>query len=86
MRIVMIGKDSAQLCQINLIQYGVAAFREAPPKLSPGSNGHCPNGAGVSTLARMVWGPYLEKFKWAICLIMGGPGWFGALITINAVF
>ena len=23
-------------------------------------------------LARMVWGTYLEKFKWAICLIVGG--------------
>ena len=39
----------------------VLALREAPPKLSPGSKGHCPNGEGVSTLARMVWGTYLEK-------------------------
>ena len=35
----------------------------------------------------MVWGTYLEKFKWAICLIEGGskclPGWFGALIYID---
>ena len=23
--------------------------------------GHCPFGGGVSTLARMVWGTYLEK-------------------------
>ena len=39
--------------------------------------------------ARMVWGTYLEKFKWAICLIVGGskclPGWFGALVTIKTV-
>ena len=25
---------------------------------------------GVKMLARMIWGTYLEKFKWAICLIL----------------
>ena len=34
----------------------IGSVREAPPKLSPGSKGHCPNRGGVSTLARMVWG------------------------------
>ena len=29
-------------------------------------------GGGGFTLARMVWGTYLEKFKWAICLIVEG--------------
>ena len=29
-------------------------LREATPKLSPGSKGHCPNRGRVSTLARMV--------------------------------
>ena len=33
-------------------------IREAPVKKMPGLFGHCPNGGGVSTLARMVWGTY----------------------------
>ena len=47
-------------------------------------------GRGVSTFARMVWGTYLEKFKWAICLIVGGskclPVWFGALMQWKLKF
>ena len=27
---------------------------------------------GVSTLARMVWGTYLEMFKWAFAWLWGG--------------
>ena len=36
-------------------------FREAPFNLSPPPCGHCPFGGGVLTLARMVWGTFLEK-------------------------
>ena len=36
-------------------------LREAPFNESPPLFGHCPFGGGVSTLARMVWGSYLEK-------------------------
>ena len=36
-------------------------LREAPLRKTQGLFGHCPNGGGVSTLARMVWGTYFEK-------------------------
>ena len=38
-----------------------AGVREAPTQNMPLLFGHCPFGGGVSTLARMVWGTYLEK-------------------------
>ena len=38
------------------LQGKTRTLREAPPKMSPGSKGHCPKRGGVSTLARMVWG------------------------------
>ena len=39
----------------------IKLFREAPTKKVALLFGHCPFGGGVSTLARMVWGTYLEK-------------------------
>ena len=40
---------------------GGYSIREAPTQNMPLLFGHCPFGGGVSTLARMVWGTYLEK-------------------------
>ena len=37
------------------------AVREAPLRKTQGLFGHCPNGRGVLTLARIVWGTYFEK-------------------------
>ena len=36
-------------------------IREAPLRRLPPPFGHCQNGGGVSILARVVWGTYLEK-------------------------
>ena len=55
------------------------------------SNGHLLGSGGVKMLAGIVWGTYAVKIEVQMgsCLIVGGskslPGWFGALITINAV-
>ena len=47
---------------MELICCDAKALREAPTKKVPLLFGHCPFGGGeVSTLARMVWGTYLEK-------------------------
>ena len=38
----------------------------------PGDLGIARKGGGVSTLARMVWGTFLEKIKWAFAWFWGG--------------
>ena len=51
---------SCRQCNGKVI-FGMNAIREAPFYLSPPPCGHCPFGGGVLTLARMVWGTFLEK-------------------------
>ena len=45
---------------------------------------------GVSTLARMVWGTFFAKIKWAFAWFQGQskplPGWFGALMQWKLKF
>ena len=50
----------------------IYSVREAPRNCLQVQMGIAKMGRGVSSLARMVWGTDLEKFKWAICLIVGG--------------